>query len=157
MFFLGPFGLLCGLCGTGSKIKSESALWWTCLKCGKQHIALADAIKKWKLLIDGLPFAGISCGISAIIMKVILRWLFGYGFLASATVLIAPVILCIYIITVGLSEAEKEISEELGAPVTSFLSQEDDNNRLTKLLLSIGVALFITLFGVPLLNVVLGD
>lgn len=77
MFLLGPFGLLCGLCGTGSKIKSESVLWWTCLTCGKQHIALSDAKKKWEILINGLPVTGISTGIAAIIMKAILRWLFG--------------------------------------------------------------------------------
>lgn len=65
MFLLGPFGLLCGLCGTGSKIKSESVLWWTCLTCGKQHIALSDAKKKWEILINGLPVTGISTAVAA--------------------------------------------------------------------------------------------
>lgn len=46
MFLLGPFGLLCGMCGTGSKVKTDNELWWVCTKCGKQHIALEDAVKK---------------------------------------------------------------------------------------------------------------
>ena len=49
MLLLGPFGLLCGLCGKGSKVESKSELWWVCKKCGKAHIALADALKSGKL------------------------------------------------------------------------------------------------------------
>jgi ribosomal protein L40E len=157
MFLLGPFGLLCGLCGTGSKIKSESVLWWTCLTCGKQHIALSDAKKKWEILINGLPVTGISTGIAAIIMKAILRWLFGYGFLASAVVFIVPIIFSIYILYVGISEAEKELSQELGVPITTFLSVKEKNDRLMKMLVAIGLALFVALFGLPLLDLVLGD
>lgn len=157
MFLLGPFGLLCGLCGTGSKMKSESALWWTCLTCGKQHIALADAKKKWEILMSGLPVTGFSTGIAALIMKAILRWFFGYGFLASAVVFVAPIVFCIYILYVGISEAEKELSQELGAPMSEFLSAEEENDRLMKMLVAIGLALFITLFGLPLLELVLGD
>lgn len=157
MFLLGPFGLLCGLCGTGAKMKSESALWWTCLTCGKQHIALADAKKKWGILMGGLPVTGLSTGIAAIIMKAILRWLFGYGFLASLIVWIAPIVFSIYIPYVGVSETEKELSQELGAPITAFLSSEEKNNRLIKMLIAIGLALFVVLFGLPLLDLVLGD
>lgn len=157
MFLMGPFGLLCGLCGTGSKMKSESALWWTCLKCGKQHLALADAKKKWEGLVNGLPVTGVAIGISAIIFKALLRWLLGYGFFASAIIWIAPIIYSIYFTYLGISEAEKEISQELGAQITAFLSSEEANNRLMKLLLAIGIALFITLFGLPLLDFVLGD
>ena len=157
MFLLGAFGLLCGLCGTGAKMKSESALWGTCLTCGKQHIALADAKKKWEILMGGLPVTGLSTGIAAIIMKAILRWLFGYGFLASLIVWIAPIVFSIYIHYVGVSETEKELSQELGAPITAFLSSEEKNNRLIKMLNAIGVDLFFVLFGLPLLDLVLGD
>ena len=157
MFLLGPFGLLCGLCGTGTKIKSENALWWTCLICGKQHIALADANRKWEILMSGLPVTGISAGIAAIIMKAILRWLFGYGFLASAVVFIAPIAFSIYILCCGITEAEKEFSQELGAPIMEFLSDDEKNNRFIKMLVAIGLALFVVLFGLPLLDLVLGD
>lgn len=33
LLLLGPFGLLCGLCGTGINTKTQNELWWTCLKC----------------------------------------------------------------------------------------------------------------------------
>ena len=45
----------------------------------------------------------------------------------------------------------------MGAQITAFLSSEEANDRLIKLLLAIGIALFITLFGLPLLDFVLGD
>ena len=157
MFLLGPFGLLCGLCGTGTKIKSENALWWTCLKCGKQHIALADARKKWQTLMDGLPITGLSLGISAIILKILLRWLFGDGFFASAIVLVAPIIFSIYLLATGISEAEKELSAQLGESITEYLSQEEKNDAFLKQGIAIGIALLISLFGIPLLNLVLGD
>lgn len=54
MLLLGPFGLLCGLCRTGSKVKTTSELWWTCMKCGKQHLALADALNKWDAMMESL-------------------------------------------------------------------------------------------------------
>lgn len=157
MFLLGPFGLLCGLCGTGSKIKSENTLWWTCLKCGKQHIALADARKKWQTLIDGLPITGFSLGISAIILKILLRWLFGDGFFASAIVLVAPIIFSIYLLITGVSEAEKELSAQLGESITEYLAQEEKNDAFLKQGIAIGIALLIALFGIPLLDLVLGD
>lgn len=37
MCLLGPFGLLCGAFGSGSKVKSTSLTWWGCKNCGKQH------------------------------------------------------------------------------------------------------------------------
>lgn len=86
-----------------------------------------------------------------------MRWILGYGFFASAIVWIAPIIYSIYFTYLGISEAEKEISQELGAQITTFVSEEEANDRLIKLLLAIGIALFITLFGLPLLDFVLGD
>ncbi len=107
--------------------------------------------------MSGLPVTGFSTGIAALIMKAILRWFFGYGFLASAVVFVAPIVFCIYILYVGISEAEKELSQELGAPMSEFLSAEEEHDRLMKMLVAIGLALFITLFGLPLLDLALGD
>ena len=68
-----------------------------------------------------------------------------------------PIIFSIYILYVGISEAEKELSQELGVPITTFLSVKEKNDRLMKMLVAIGLALFVALFGLPLLDLVLGD
>lgn len=46
---LGPFGLLCGLCGTGSKVDIKNETVWVCQKCGKQHLSQTDAREKAKV------------------------------------------------------------------------------------------------------------
>jgi ribosomal protein L40E len=63
MLLLGPFGLLCGLCGKGSKVESKSELWWVCKKCGKAHIALVDALKKWEIATDGIYGSAVAAAI----------------------------------------------------------------------------------------------
>lgn len=74
MLLLGPFGLLCGLCGKGSKVESKSELWWVCKKCGKEHIALADALKKWEIATDGIYGSAISAAIVLIIAKLSIQF-----------------------------------------------------------------------------------
>lgn len=75
MLLLGPFGLLCGLCGTGVKTKTQNELWWTCLKCGKQHLALADALKKWDMMMGMVIANSLTIGISFMVMRLIAKWL----------------------------------------------------------------------------------
>ncbi|MEI3349188.1 MAG: hypothetical protein V8R55_12675 [Dysosmobacter sp.] len=77
--------------------------------------------------------------------------------MASAVVFIAPIAFSIYILCCGITEAEKEFSQELGAPIMEFLSDDEKNNRFIKMLVAIGLALFVVLFGLPLLDLVLGD
>lgn len=40
----GPFGLLCGLCGTGSKTSTTHKSMWVCKKCGHQFLPRKDLI-----------------------------------------------------------------------------------------------------------------
>lgn len=161
MFLLGPFGLLCGLCGTGSKTKTESELWWTCLKCGKQHIALADALKKWERTISILPLIGLYFGIGMILAKAIINWimiwLFGYGFLSSAATFVFGIIGVIAGLTMGVQGIHDELSQELGESIDQFLSKEQKDDEVTKLIISIGIALAISLLGLPVLNLILGE
>lgn len=72
MLLLGPFGLLCGLCGKGSKVESKSELWWVCKKCGKAHIALADALKKWEIATDGIYGSAVAAALVLIVAKYLL-------------------------------------------------------------------------------------
>ena len=149
MLLLGPFGLLCGLCGTGSKIKTENELWWTCMKCGKQHLALADALKRREAVISGLPISGLSMGIAAII----LRWLFDAGFFLSAVIIIAAALG----LAIATSEAEKEISQELGEPLGRYLTKEQKDHESQMTLIAIGICAAVSLFGIPILNLLLGE
>ena len=41
--------------------------------------------------------------------------------------------------------------------IMEFLSDDEKNNRFIKMLVAIGLALFVVLFGLPLLDLVLGD
>lgn len=146
MFLLGPFGLLCGLCGTGTKTSVNSELWWTCLKCGKQHIALEDALKKWDAAASSLIGTGFSGGL----VFALFSWLdLGViSLLAEIIALITPV--------TGLYAIGKRISRELGAPFFPYLSPKQKKTAVQMTILSVGLIFVIGLFGVPLLETLLG-
>ena len=131
MFLLGPFGLLCGLCGTGSKTTITSELWWTCMSCGKQHIALADALKKWDAMISALPATALGVGI----FFVFLRYL-EIGFLTFLVVIgsVAVPILSVWAMSM-------ELAEELGEPLFSYLSPEQKKKCLSMVLGAIAIIL----------------
>ena len=146
LFLLGPFGLLCGLCGTGAKASVNSEWWWTCLKCGKQHIALEDALKKWDAAVSSLIGAGISGGL----VFALFSWL-ELGFIS----LIAEIVALITPVT-GLYTIGKQISQELGSPLFPYLSPERKKKAIQMTVLSTAAILGIGLFGVPLLEALLG-
>lgn len=52
MCLLGPFGLLCGLCGSGSEVNSKTITWWGCKNCGKHHLSQHDAIEMLNSYMD---------------------------------------------------------------------------------------------------------
>lgn len=65
MCLLGPFGLLCGLCGSGSKVNSNSTTWWGCKNCGKQHLSQHNAIEMMdsfmnKLVVNCLCYGAVG-------------------------------------------------------------------------------------------------
>lgn len=39
MILLGPFGLLCGLCGAGKNTTTQNQTWWVCQQCGAEFQA----------------------------------------------------------------------------------------------------------------------
>lgn len=161
MFLLGPFGLLCGLCGTGSKTKVDSELWWTCTKCGKQHIALKETMRKWENTVSALPVTGVSFGIASIIFKLILNWtvpwLFGTGLISSTICFLMPIICSAGCVFVGLEAVKEELSQELGEPLDRYLTKEQMETEKVRLLIAILIALAISLFGIPALNLILGE
>ena len=98
MLLLGPFGLLCGLCGKGSKVESKSELWWVCKKCGKAHIALADALKKWEIATDGI----YGSAVAAALVLIVAKYLFNFEIFAYITAAFPAL---------GLASVHSEISK----------------------------------------------
>lgn len=162
MFLLGPFGLLCGMCGTGSKVKTDNELWWTCLKCGREHLAFADAIKKWETIVSRLPIAGISWGIEGVIAKALFKslmiWWWGEGLITSILTFLFPIFFIVCIAKLmNEATATKEISEQFGEPIEQYLTKEQKDTELKIQLITLGITLFICYFGVPILDALLGE
>lgn len=147
MLLLGPFGLLCGLCGASSKSKISSELWWTCMKCGKQHLAMSDGLKKWDQFVSRLPVNVCTVGILFLIVRYLDLGII--GLLLKLIFIVAP--------PVALYALHEEISEELGIPLIDYLSPERKKKCLWTLLGSTGVVLAIGFFGLSVLERILGE
>lgn len=147
MIFLGPFGLLCGLYGTGSNVKMTSELWWTCLKCGKQHIAVKDTLKKWNNFMSSLAISGIMMGIFFLIV----------GWLELGLFSILLQLFCVIVPAGGAVSIHQEISEESGVPLIDYMPPELKKKSLGMICLATALILIIGLFGVPILAYVVGE
>ncbi len=60
---LGPFGILCGMLGGGSKVKITNETWWLCIDCGKKHISQSSALEKADMLMRGILGNSVVAGI----------------------------------------------------------------------------------------------
>lgn len=142
MLLFGPFGLLCGLCGSGSKTKTSSELWWTCPKCGKQHLALADALNKWETMLGGL----LTNSLLVAAIFAVLRW-FDIGILTVLVVLGSFVIPIM-----GIVGMHQELSEEFGGPISDYLSPDQKKACLWVVLIAIIIILVGSFLGLRLLE-----
>lgn len=164
MFLMGPFGLLCGLCGTGSKTKTTTETWWACTKCGKKHIALTSAINKWETVVSSLPATGLSIGIAALITKAVAKWfvawMFGTGFIGGVLTFfaatIAPVLMALVGVAAGMAAWKSDLNEDLGSSLDLYLSEEQAEQEKTMTIVSTVIAVVVTIFALPLLRSVLG-
>ena len=147
MLLLGPFGLLCGLCGAGSKSKTSSELWWTCMKCGKQHLALADGLKKWDNSVSMLLVSACMLGIFFLIVRYMELGII--GLILELGFVIAP--------PLGLCGLHEEVSEELGVPILDYLTPEQKKTSLWTALGAMAIVLIIGLFGLSILENILGE
>ena len=147
MFLLGPFGLLCGLCGTGSESKTTHESWWSCTQCGKEHIALPDALKKWELQTSASLAASFVIGIVTLILK----WLFEWSTLSS--VFLIAVAVCI--LHGANTETKTHISEQLGEPLNSYLTKEQLDGEKKMPWIALGIALAVFFFAGPVLSTIL--
>ncbi len=46
MILLGPAGLLCGACGSGTKTEVRSETWFVCQKCGTEFMSKQSILEK---------------------------------------------------------------------------------------------------------------
>ncbi len=99
---LGPFGLLCGLCGTGSKIDIKNETVWTCQKCGKQHLSQTDTLEKAKV-----------SALSGMMTVLLVALLLSAGFHSGSVHWILPLAWAVSPI-VGWALVEIKLDEELG-------------------------------------------
>ena len=132
------------LCGKGSKVESKSELWWVCKKCGKAHIALADALKKWEIATDGI----YGSVVAAALVLIVAKYLFNFEIFAYITAAFPAL---------GLASVHSEISKELGEPLINFLTPEQKKDCLSSIAFATVIVIALGLFGVPLLNSWLGD
>lgn len=65
LVFLGPFGLLCGLCGSGQKTTTQNQTWWVCQKCGYEFPSKSAVEDEYKRKLAAFA---ICIGIISMVM-----------------------------------------------------------------------------------------
>ena len=145
MCLMGPFGLLCGMCGRGSSVTIKDELWWVCPSCGKEHISQQAAIQKAQQSVASAYFSSAFCGF---VLSVCIWW---WGLSSFWPIAIGLSFLCVpfvfwyYIFTDGLKD-------ELGYPVIYILPPEIKRTWVAHIAGSIGLMLAVALFAIPLLE-----
>lgn len=144
MCLLGPFGLLCGLCGTGSTTVVSSQTWWICEKCGKQHLSHDDVIKTMDLNMERMPLTMFGTGV---VLSILLWWMFGMSFF-HALVALAVII----VLSIGLAYGvDQTLLEQSGHDFTA-LSSEKKKEYFHYWLVSSVILLVTTFLACPLLD-----
>lgn len=142
MCLLGPFGLLCGLCGMGSKVDIKNETWWTCLNCGKEHISQQSAIGKADTVIATSFLYALIGGIS--LSFAIHR--FGFSFIS----------IFLLGLTVSFSIGPwysifSTLKEELGYSIIDILPPEKKKSYFYQFIGCMAMVLLTGLFFIPLL------
>lgn len=143
MCLLGPFGLLCGLCGTGSKVDIKNETWWTCLECGKEHISQRSAIEK----ADAISTSSFTNAFIGGILLALSIYRFGFSFISLILTCTA------FALTLGVWVGMLDLlKEELGYSIIDILSPEKKKEYFYKFIGCIAIVLLVGLFFVPLLS-----
>ncbi len=135
---LGPFGLLCGLCGTGSKVDIKNETVWICQKCGKQHLSQKDALEKAQVYAAN--------GMMGVLLIALL--LSGW-FHAGSIGWLLPLVWTISPVVVWLG-IDAELSDELGYPFKEALPP--DLSVTKYLVFAEIVTIVVLLFGGPVVT-----
>lgn len=106
---LGPFGLLCGLCGTGTKIDVKNEVVWVCKNCGREHIAQKDALEKAQVMAASYAMSILLIGVFISAGVNLSDWPWVLMIVWAFSPLIA------------WGMIDTELSEQLGYPLTEIL------------------------------------
>lgn len=106
---LGPVGLLCGLCGAGSKMDLKSEVVWVCRSCGKEHLSQKDALEKAAALATSY---GMGAAIIGLIISIGM-YASGWSWIFAAIWALSPLII--------YGMVDSQIEEELGYPMKEIL------------------------------------
>lgn len=142
---LGPFGLLCGLIGNGSKTSITNETWWVCKNCGKQHISHSTALEKVELAMNGLWGNALLGGA---ICSCFLYWAISGRLTAVLAVLLSSI--GIPLIIAG--SQYDAISKELGYSVADIMDTDKRKSYALVLLGCMGLFAAAMLFVVPVLE-----
>lgn len=136
MLFMGPFGLLCGLCGIGSKVDTKSETIWICKNCGKEHLSQKSALDKAQATAASYVMTILlgALFLSAWYSNGGLTWLIPFAWAFSPLV-------AWYIM-------DDELSKELGYPFKEILSP--GTSVASYLLIAEISTVLVLLFGGPL-------
>jgi len=143
MLLMGPFGLLCGLCGTGSKIDSRNETVWICKNCGREHLSQKSALDKAQTSVASYAMTILAIALflsiwyhgGSLICLVPLAWAF------------SPIL--------AWSILDDELSKELGYSFKEILPTEV--SVTTYLLIAEAATILVLLFGGPVLENILAE
>lgn len=133
MLFMGPFGLLCGLCGTGSKVDTQNETVWICQSCGKEHLSQKSALDKAQTTV-------ISYAMTILLIALVLSAWYSNGGLTWLIPLVwafSPL--------VAWNMIDDELSKELGYPFKEILPP--DISVTGYLLIAEAATILVLLFG----------
>lgn len=132
---MGPFGLLCGLCGTGSKVDTQNETIWICQSCGKEHLSQKSALDR----------AQIRAGSYAMSVLLIALLISGWYHNGGLIWLIPFVWAFSPLFAWGMIDVE--LSEELGYPFKEILPP--DMPLIMYLVIAEAATIIVLLFGGP--------
>ena len=142
---LGPFGLLCGLLGTKSKVKVTNETWWMCNECGKEHISQASALEKAENFIGTLWGNVLLLGV---IGSLFFYWGLGPNLLSFLLVIGISIIVPLAFTAINYDM----LSKELGYSIIDILSMEKRQHYRKAVLQDIGILAAAIIFFVPILQ-----
>lgn len=119
MCLLGPFGILCGMIGGGTKVKITNEAWWLCPDCGKKHIAQSSALEKADALMKGILGNSLIAGIAGAFIYAIMC-----QELSTVLAFLATIVFSIAVPAVLVSTNYKILYENLGYSIVELLSIE---------------------------------
>lgn len=142
---LGPFGLLCGMIGTGTKVKTSNETWWHCKNCGQQYISQASVLEKAEIFANGLFGNSLIAG-------AIFSMFYYWGFESRLAAFIIMLMLSIFFPLGMISVNYDLLNKELGYSIIDVLPGEKRKKYGSLFFKSPAIIIMATLLAVPILE-----